>query len=183
MRILIYNDKLNELAYLYTMIKEIHLDLIIDKSYNKDEFFKYYSSNNYDIVCIEYFDTAWAELLKKIIILNDKQRIILLSDDRSCSQINNCDNCQKNLNVNVVIKPILDHEITYLFSKKNICEEYLKSGLEFNLLKICKRLNIKYESINIDINTHIFTFNKISENQKIIILTELVYELNKLNIK
>ena len=183
MRILIYNDKLDDLGYLYEIMEVVSLELVIDKTFDYEDFFELYNKYNYDTVCIEYFDDVWDKIIRKINVLNSEQRIILLSDKYSCSQVNNCANCQENSNINVIIKPILNNEVMNLFSKVFRCEEYDKNELEFNIFKINKKINSKYGSIHVDISAHFFTFNIISEYNKVAILSDLILELKTMNIE
>ena len=183
MRILIYNDNLGILEYLHDLVKIADIDINIDETFDRNEFFNLYNKYNYDVVCVEYFDEIWNDLLNEIIKLNPEQKIVLLGEKYSCSQINNCLICQKNHNINIMITPILDTEIMHLFSNNFICEEYEKSELEFNLLKINKIINFKYESAYVNMDTYTFIFSNVNENKRIMILTDLIFELKTRDIK
>lgn len=182
MKILIYNDNLGDLEYLYNIVDVMHLNIIADKKTDFESFFNVYNKNSYDIVFIEYSINIWEELVTPIVKVNPAQKIILISNEYGCSG-KNCLPCKEKHNVHIVIKPILNTEIMNLFSKKFKCEEYSRSKLEFNLLTISKKMNFNYGSIDFNRDTYSFEFDNINETKKIMILTDLVSELKNIDIK
>jgi len=161
----------------------MNLDINIDEVKNDTSFFELYKQSTYDILFIEYDEDIWKNVLNNILLINVRQKIILISDKFSCSQSNDCEQCQKKYNVNILIKPILDIQTSELFVKKFICEEYRKNELQFKLLQLNRQLNLEHALINIDLELMVFKLDSLVGYQQIMALSDLIYELNKMNIK
>jgi len=67
--------------------------------------------------------------------------------------------------------------------KKFICEEYRKNELQFKLLQLNRQLNLEHALINIDLELMVFKLDSLVGYQQIMALSDLIYELNKMNIK
>ncbi len=183
MKFLIYNDTMDDLDNLLEIVKVIHADLTTHNVDSCSDFLHHYNNNKYDVIIIKYFSNVWEKLLNEIINQNARQKIILLSDKFDCSQQNSCLTCQENHNINISINPIIESEIINLFAESSICEEYNRTKFEFSLLTINKKINLRFHSINLDLNKLTFAFNDISDNKKIVILTDLVSELKNEQIE
>lgn len=182
MRILIYSSSLDDLEYFYKIVEVINLDIILDKTTSRKVFLEFYDKYNYDVIFIEYLKNIWDELLNYIINTNPMQKIILSTNKYLCSSENNCLVCQEKHNIGTVIKPLLNSEIVDIFVKDFSCEELNRSEMEFNIIKISKKINSKHNAIYLNIDKLVFEFNKVDESKRIVSLTDLTQELKDLNI-
>lgn len=182
MNILIYLKHVESLEYLLKIIEMMDLDVVLHEASNEDELLDLYTKDKYDILFLEYSKNIWNSIIQKILHTNTSQNVILLSEEYHCSLNNDCSYCQKNYNVNVLIKPILDINTSHLFSKVISCEEYEKSELQFNLMQLVKKLNVEYVSIDVDLTSYIVTYGALKGYRKVLAIADLVRELNIINL-
>jgi len=183
MNILVYLKQDDSLVYLQKIVQLMNLDISVDEAKDDTIFFELYERNIYDIVFVEYCENVWKSIINNILYRNESQKIILVSDTFGCSVSNNCLDCQKKYNVNLVIKPILDIKTSELFLRKIVCEEYENSELQFKLLQLNKQLNLDHGTIKIDLETLTYSFDTLKDHMQILALSDLVFSLNKMNLK
>ncbi len=183
MNILVYINQVDSLQYLQRIVSLMKLDIKIDEVKNDINFFELYEKNIYDILFVEYSKNIWEDILNNILHINESQKIILISDTFGCSISNDCIACQKKYNVNILIKPILDIKTSELFMRKFICEEYETNELQFKLLQLNRQLNLDHGTISIDLKTLTYKFESLSGHRQILALSDLVSELNKIELK
>jgi len=161
----------------------MNLDISIDEAKNDEVFFKLYEKNIYDILFIEYDKNIWYGILNNILHINEKQKIIIVSDTFGCSRGNDCITCQKKYNVDVLIKPILDIKTSELFKREFICEEFGVNELQFKLMQLNKQLNLEYGSISMDLERMTYKLDMLTGHRQILALSELVSWLNDMGLK
>jgi len=183
MNILVYLKQDDSLVYLQKIVQLMNLDISVDEAKDDTIFFELYERNIYDIVFVEYCENVWKSIINNILYRNESQKIILVSDTFGCSVSNNCLDCQKKYNVNLLIKPILDIKTSELFLRKIVCEEYENSELQFKLLQLNKQLNLDHGTIKIDLETLTYSFDTLKDHMQILALSDLVFSLNKMNLK
>lgn len=151
MRILIYDNNPNDLQKFSEMMHLYPLDFIIDKVSDLDDALYMFEKHNYDKVFIDFNDAIGKKLVSKIIEINPEQKMFLLNDEYECikSPID-CEDCKKRYNKEMIIKPLMQSQLTRILSKNFICENFELSEKEFMLERVKKAVHKKYPYLKFD---------------------------------
>ena len=96
MRILIYDNNSEDTKYLYELIQQLPLDILVDKVSDYTDEVYLYSKHTYDIVFIDFQDDIGKKLLSYILKKNSQQKIITIGSTAECSENLGCGHCQTN---------------------------------------------------------------------------------------
>ncbi len=182
MRILIYDNNIEDIVYLHGLIQQLPLDIFIDKASDYLDEIALYSKHTYDIVFIDVIDDIGKKLLSYILSNNPKQKIISMTDASDCIHTTSCDLCLTDYNKSRFIKPINIQDIFNIFLENNKCNVgFCDNKLLLKLLLLNKRIN------SYTLNTDTLRFTKktnynISNVRDIVELAEQLTSL-KINFK
>ena len=181
MRILIYDNNINDLNKLSSMIEAFPIETIIDKVSDYKDCIEIYIKHNYDKLFIDYTDDIGKKIAKELIALNPRQRIYLLNDTFECLYEKDCINCKEKLNRETIIKPLNQLQLSKIISKNFKCESFNKNEFEFQLEKVKKSIQNEYPyfKFKFDKNTKILK----SEPMPISILVYIIEQLQQNNIE
>ena len=152
MRILIYDNDINDLEQLFNMIKAFPIETIIDKVSDFNDTKNMFENHNYDKIFIDFNDHIGKNISKYIMQIKPTQEIILLNKDFECLDERDCSICTKMANKKILIKPINQQQLSKVISKNFICDCFHKNEFEFKLEKIKKLINQEFPYFNFNIN-------------------------------
>lgn len=181
MRILIYDNNLNDLNKLSSIIESFPIETIIDKVSDYKDCIEIYKKHNYDKLFIDYTDDIGKKIAKELTYKNPKQRIYLLNDKYECLHDKDCQVCKENFNQETIIKPINQFQLCKIITRNFKCESFNKNEFEFKLEKIKKSIINEYPYFK-------FKFNKnskelLSEPMSIAILVYIIEQLQENHIE
>ncbi len=179
MRILIYDNNIEDIVYLHGLIQQLPLDILIDKASDYLDEIALYNNHKYDIIFIDVIDDIGKKLLSYILNKNPKQKIISMTDTSDCIHTISCDLCLAKYNKSKFIKPINIDDILNIFLNNNTC------SLSFCDNKILLELSL----LNKNINSYTLNMDNLRFNKKrnynmsnVKDTVELVEKLTSLNI-
>jgi hypothetical protein len=140
MRLLIYDNDINNLNKISQMIETFPIETIIDKVSDYNDCILMYKHHVYDKLLIDYTDDIGKKIANKIIDINPKQRLYLLNDEFNCTSGKDCENCKKLYNKETIVKPFNQFQLSKIISKQFKCESYKKNEFEFKLEKVKKSI-------------------------------------------
>ncbi len=179
MRVLIYDNNPDDLEYFCGLLKQLPLDILIDKISDYKDGIYLYEKYIYNILFIDFKDDIGKKLLSDILKINSEQRIITINDLADCSKDLGCIYCQTNYDKCKIIKPINMEDIQNIFLNKNVCNPSLcNNDLFFNLTIIDK----EYSTYNLNLNELRFYKNKNLHSQNTSDTVNLTSKLTSLNI-
>ena len=179
MKILIYDNNLEDLAKLCKMIESLPLDFYIDKISHYEDCVALYDKYQYGIVFIDFTDDIGKKFLAYILEKNPKQRIVTISDEHECSEEDGCFSCSQKYNKQRVIKPITISELIKILTKQQVCSSYCSDNLLIQLEVIAKDIS------SLVFDKKDFTFMRKEQNyhKEMAEMIQLTYALAEKNIK
>lgn len=144
MRLLIYDNDINDLNKISQMIKTFPIETIVDKVSDYNDCILMYKQHIYDKLLIDYTDDIGKKIANKIIETNPKQRLYLLNDEFDCTGEKDCEKCKKQHNKETIIKPFSQLQLSKIISKQFKCESFKKNEFEFKLEKVKKSIYNEY---------------------------------------
>lgn len=121
MRILIYDNNLEDLENLCMMVQDLPFDTFIDKLSDVDDFIHVYNRHEYNIVFIDVNYNEGKELVRFIEKKNPSQRIAVINNGGKVFSHQKCSFCKENFNKYRVSKPVNMQEVINVFKGKK-CE-------------------------------------------------------------
>lgn len=151
MRLLIYDNDINDLNKISLMIKTFPIETIVDKVSDYNDCILMYKQHVYDKLLIDYTDDIGKKIANKIIETNPKQRLYLLNDEFNCAGDKDCVKCKKEYNKETIVKPFNQFQLTKIISKQFKCESFKKNEFEFKLEKVKKSIYNEYPYFKFEI--------------------------------
>lgn len=181
MRILIYDNNINDLNKLASMIKIFPIETIIDKVSDYIDCMQMYDKHNYEKLFIDYTDDIGKKIADEIIKINPKQRIFLINDNCDCMSNKDCITCRQSFNKETIIKPLNQQQLSQIISKNFKCESFKKTQPEFTIEKIKKSVykEFPYFKLHFDKKRQMF----LSEPMPISILVYMVQLFKEHNVE
>ncbi len=142
MRILIYDNNVEDIDYLHGLIQQLPLDILIDKVSNYVDEIDLYTKYTYDIVFIDVTDDIGKKLISYILNNNPKQKIISMTDTSDCTHTTSCDLCLAQYNKSRFVKPINMDDIFNVFLDNSTCSLcFCDNKLLLKLVFLNKNIN------------------------------------------
>jgi hypothetical protein len=178
-KILIYDENLQDLSTLCRMIKILPIEYHIDTITSYEECINLYTKEKYDIVFIDFSNDIGKDILSHIVAIHQWQRIITISGTNSCSDHYGCMDCLEKYNKFRVVKPITENELFKIILKNELCASYCN---EDSLLQL-EALSKKFTALTLNKNT-LFFHNSTDNYHRILRETiQLIYDLEHENIR
>jgi len=149
MRILIYDNDMQNLEKFCNMISLYPIEIIVDKASNYNDMINFFFNYTYENIFIDYDDIG-KKITQKIITKKPSQKIYLFTNNNECFLEKDCEVCSLKYKKNIIIKPLSQEQLTKILSRKFICETKDLKDKEFIIEKIKKYVNYKYPYLKFD---------------------------------
>lgn len=159
MKILIYDNNLEDLKKFSAFIKYIPLDIELDKTNDHLEFKKLFEQKTYDTVFVDVNDENGSKLTDLIKKINPVQKTVTINNKFNCSEENGCDFCKTSFNKYRIVKPLNIFDITRALKDEPCSFDCTDDNLQIKL----KVLSKPYGFLSFDSSTQIFTYSGIGD--------------------
>ncbi len=180
-RILIFDNNLNDLNLLHELIKNMPIETLIDKVSTYNDFILLFKNHTYEQVFIDFMDPKGKDLAQYVKKNRPEQNLILLNEHYNCMYTHDCNSCKEHYNTHTLIKPITQNQIIKVITKNFECENYEKSELEFNLEKAKRVIHNNYPYVKVKDNQVLLA--SISDSLKTTALVGITDLLSKSSIQ
>lgn len=161
------------------MLSNIPLDIEVYSTMEFEELKNIYTECVFDNVIVDAYDIYDREVVEYIISKNANQKVIQLNENYICVNSKYCENCSKNFNVSILIKPYGKMQLARSLIQNFDCEQKQIDMDRFPISKVVKSVLIDFPFVKFDSCENKFLMKDIGHNLQISSLVEITDILAK----